>query len=74
MAADFGTVEDVSKQTVRDGIPTRKLLLTLLAISLGTVIECESVSQAAEVCLQNSPAALGLQAHLFTLCSGIGQP
>jgi hypothetical protein len=33
---------DVSKLNVqRSDIPTRKLLLTLLAISLGTVIECE---------------------------------
>jgi hypothetical protein len=33
---------DVSKINVqRSEIPTRKLLMTLLAISLGTVIECE---------------------------------
>jgi hypothetical protein len=33
---------DTSKLNVhRSDIPTRKLLLTLLAISMGTVIECE---------------------------------
>jgi hypothetical protein len=41
MASKDADYETSKFNVQRSDIPTRKLLMTLLAISLGTVIECE---------------------------------
>jgi hypothetical protein len=47
---------DTTKLSVqRNDIPTRKLMMTLLAISLGTVIECEFRTLRSEIHASNCP-------------------